>query len=340
MTNLEKVYYLDIDFLDYSKKNDIPNNIVYSESDINSTFIKAKLYLKGEVINLTDCLVTVGLRDIDDNCIVNNCEILNAELGEIKIPFVTSILSSSKYNKFDISIAKEDRKIVSPSYRFKIAESVVNGEYIEGNPNYDILVTLIDRVQNLLDETQILHDDVVALDQLITTNETEREMQEEVRQSNEALRISQEDTRKSEEVIRQANEEERKLAESTRIESENIRISSEDARNQAENIRISQENVRESQEGIRVQAETIRNSAEELRIQEEDLRKSQEVDRINAENLRIQSEEIRNANETVRESNETERMVAEEDRNARFLVMEDKVDKFIRDEAIWEVVEG
>lgn len=303
--NLEKVYYLDIDFLDYSKKNDIPNNIVYSESDINSTFIKAKLYLKGEPINLTDCTVTVGLRDIDDNCVVNYCEVINAELGEVKIPFVTSMLSPSKYNKFDISIAKEDRKIVSPSYRFKIAESVVNNEYIEGNPNYDVLTILIEKVEELVEIVNNLNTTITEAEQI-------RQAQEQARQSNESERISAENERKSQEQIRQSQEEARKLAEEARVSAEAERVIAEE--------------LRKTQELAREQAESVRNS--------------QETVRDNAEKLRLQEEETRKGNELVRESNEVERMVAEEDRNSRFLVMEDKVNKFIRDEVIWEVVEG
>ena len=120
VNELVKNYSLDIDFLNYNKNKSIPSNIIYSDSDINSTFINAVLYLQGEVINLTDCTVTVGVRDVDDNSVVNSCEIINALEGKIKIPFITSLLSTTSFKNFS----------EYSTFNFKLFETTVSSSKV------------------------------------------------------------------------------------------------------------------------------------------------------------------------------------------------------------------
>lgn len=203
VNELIKSYSLDIDFLDYEKNRNIPNNIIYSDSDINSTFINANLYLKGEAIDLTNCKVTVGVRDLDDRSVVNTCEIVNATEGKIKIPFTTSLLPKVGFSKFDISIIKEDKKIVSPSFAFRVVESVTDDDYYTESPNYDILVTLLSQVQGALDDIQATSEIVEELNITVSENEERRKSNELQRIENENQRIIDEGIRKSQEEIRQ-----------------------------------------------------------------------------------------------------------------------------------------
>lgn len=200
---LIKNYSLDIDFLDYSKNKNISNNIVYSDADINSTFINATLYLGEEIIDLADCTVVVGVRDIDDNSVVNSCEIVNATEGKIRIPFTTSLLPKVGFSKFDISIIKEDKKIVSPSFAFRVLESVTDDDYYESSPTYDILITLLSQVQGALDDINATAEIVEELNITISENEEKRKDNELQRIENENQRIVNENIRKSQEEIRQ-----------------------------------------------------------------------------------------------------------------------------------------
>ena len=200
---LIKNYSLDIDFLDYSKNKNISNNIVYSDADINSTFINATLYLGEEIIDLADCTVTVGVRDIDDNSVVNSCEIVNATEGKIKIPFTTSLLPKVGFSKFDISIIKEDKKIVSPSFAFRVVESVTDDDYYTESPTYDILITLLSQVQGALDDIQATSEIVEELNITVSENEEKRKSNELQRIEDENQRIISENIRKSQEEIRQ-----------------------------------------------------------------------------------------------------------------------------------------
>lgn len=200
---LIKNYSLDIDFLDYSKNRNVSNNIVYSDADINSTFINATLYLQGEIINLTDCVVTVGVKDLDDKSVVNTCEIISATEGKIKIPFTTSLLPKVGFSKFDISITKEDKKIVSPSFAFRVLESVTDDDYYESSPTYDILITLLSQVQGALDDINATAEIVEELNITISENEEKRKDNELQRIENENQRIVNENIRKSQEEIRQ-----------------------------------------------------------------------------------------------------------------------------------------
>ena len=290
---LIKNYSLDIDFLDYSKNKNISNNIVYSDADINSTFINATLYLQGEVINLTDCTVTVGVRDVDDNSVVNSCEIINALEGKIKIPFITSLLSTTSFNKFDICITKGDKKIVSPSFNFRVLESVTDDNVIVESPSYDILTILISKVDNLQKVSETLINDVSSLNSNITQSESTRESQEEIRKTNEFRRIDAENARISQESIRKSQEEIRKTAELSRVNNESARVSAENLRISQEAIRVEAEQSRVVVENSRVESEKIRSSQEVSRVESEKIRTSAENNRVNEENIRISNENKR-----------------------------------------------
>lgn len=102
---------------------------------------------------------------------------------------------------------------------------------------------------------------------------------EEIRKSNETLRISKENERKSAETTRQANE-------STRVSDETVRSNNENDRKKLEQIRIDMENGRKSkeeeritQERLRVEAEEARKNAENVRVTQEGIRQEQESQR-------------------------------------------------------------
>lgn len=197
-----KKYSLNIDFLDYEKKRNVTKDIVYSEGDVNTAFIYATLTMGGEVIDLEGHTVTVGIKNNDGEELVNGCEVADAKNGKIIIPFTSSSLSDIGFNKFEVVIYKGDKKIVSPTFVYRVAESVYNEGNVEDSNHYDVLLVLISQVQGALDSVKEVADRVEGLEGSMIDNEADRKLSEEqrkrdelIRQGNEILRQTQEQHR-------------------------------------------------------------------------------------------------------------------------------------------------
>lgn len=208
--NISKSYTLVVDFLDYGNRKDATKNIVYSEGDINTAFINATLILGGEVIDLTGCEVIIGIKNNSGEKLINSCIIENAVEGKVTIPFTTTALSMLGVNNFEVVLYKGDKKIVSPKYSYRVVESVSDEDFITGSNNYDILLVLMGKVQDVLDKSEGItsrieefEKEVVASENLRIENEKLRQTQEEKRKENELLRISNETTRQAQEENRQ-----------------------------------------------------------------------------------------------------------------------------------------
>lgn len=195
-TEIIKSYELNIDFLDYEKKRDITSNIVYSEGDVNTAFIDATLLLGGEIIDLEGCTVTASVKSGSDKQIKNFCDIVNAKEGKITIPFVTSSLSKIGFNKFEVAIYKNNKKIVSPMFNYRVVESATDNDSIEDSKEYDVLLVLISQVQEALKDMDTMASRVETLGKEVSTNE-------EVRKTNEVQRVSNEEVRVTNEAKRQ-----------------------------------------------------------------------------------------------------------------------------------------
>lgn len=116
--------------------------------------------------------------------------------------------------------------------------------------------------------------------------------------------VTEESARQLAENIRVESEENRLSSESSRILSENGRLSAELLRSSAEDQRIIDENQRLLDEISRGSAESIRNLAEIDRISNENARLQSEITRNSAELERIRLEDERILSESIRVSNE------------------------------------
>lgn len=199
-----KSYSVDIDFLDYEKKRDVTQKIVYSEGDVKTAYIYATLKMGEEVLNIEGHSITIGVKNSSGEYLVNGCEVVNAQEGQIKIPFTSSSLSRLGFNKFEVVLYKDEKKIVSPTFVYRVTESVTNGEGVEDSNNYDILLVLMSQVQGVLDRANEVTDRVESLETEMSTNEIVRGSNEIERKANEVTRLTNEVMRESQEEHRQA----------------------------------------------------------------------------------------------------------------------------------------
>lgn len=306
MSNKEvlKTYSLEIDFLDYNKKESVSRNIVYSEGDVNTAFIDAKLTIGGEKIELNDCIITVGIKNNRGKNLSNTCKILNEQEGLIRIPFNKSFLSKIGFNKFEIIIYKKDKKLVSPTYVYRVTESFTDNEGIEESENYDVLLVLISQVQEIIDNTRELNNSIQVTNQEINANE-------EIRKTNELQRIENE-------KVRQSNEENRQLQENNRqnVFSEKITEINEItsiAEEKLTNLDSVVENTINTKldskiEEVNIHVDTVINEKFLVKSEEIDLELSQKLsenDKKIEDKLNETSSVIQNANLKIQEIDET-----------------------------------
>lgn len=219
MSNVDilKQYSINIDFLDYEKKIDTTKSIVYSKGDVNSAFIHATLTMGDKIINLENCTVVVNIKNSEGENLTNGCEIVNAKKGIISIPLTSTALSTG-FNKFEVVIYTSSRQMVSPIYGYRVAENISNDESIEGKNEYDVLLLLISRVQENLDNIQVASKRVEEIEIEVSSNEEARKSNEVTRCNNEEIRLSNEVTRQTQEANRQVIFDEKVSVVNSKIE--------------------------------------------------------------------------------------------------------------------------
>ena len=192
-----KQYSINIDFLNYEKKKDVTKNIVYSKGDVDTAFIYATLTIGNKIIDLEGCTVTVNIKNNDGKSIVNYCDILDVKKGIILIPFTTSALAKSGFNKFEVVVTSNNKQIVSPMFDYRVVDNISDEDSVTGTNEYSVLVVLIGQVQDTLKNVKETEERVDILEELITSNEEARERNEAIRISNEKNRQTQESNRQN-----------------------------------------------------------------------------------------------------------------------------------------------
>ncbi|CEI72921.1 BppU family phage baseplate upper protein [Romboutsia hominis] len=132
-------YDITIDFDKMFTHN--ATNIYFSENDINTAKIRAKLVKKNEVINLTGTTVSIRLETITET-IDDIATIVDATTGIIEYTFPTNTLIEG-VNFFVLFLTKGDGTKASPKLAYKVLDSIEGTGAVEGTNEYPILIQLI-----------------------------------------------------------------------------------------------------------------------------------------------------------------------------------------------------
>lgn len=238
---ITKSYDLTIDIMDKSN-NDVPK-IEVVQGDFKTNILNISLVAEGTSVNVSNLTVSIAFKKQDGTVVLDTSgtdtmTITNASIGLIQCILRTQAIASVGDVIATVSLVDADnKKLTSTEFKFKVRESIDNGDAIESTNDIPILTQLISTTQNLENTIETAEAGRV-------TAENTRKNNENTRQTNEVGRVNAENTRVSQENSRKASETGRATAETSRVSAENDRVAAESNRMSAENTRVTNENQR------------------------------------------------------------------------------------------------
>lgn len=177
-------YAIKVDFKVFPTQFPFDTKAVFVNGDIGCK-MTAHLVSGGIPIDLTDSLVTINIKESNENVYSLSCEILDRENGIIAINLPHSLNDEVGVNIFEIVIRNSDDSVfVSPLLKYRVVAGVGTGDIPKEEPKLLILDSLISKVHKLDIDFQ---DGIRRVSQL--------ELSESIRVSNENERISNENNR-------------------------------------------------------------------------------------------------------------------------------------------------
>lgn len=167
-------------------------------------------------LNATDYELYIAEKKADGNKVLKACTINSDGTGLLVFDENMCISNGSASLQFILRNKKDNSWTRTIAFNARIHEAVLNNGDITSSTEFDVLSSLIVKVEEL--------------DKLVTDNEKIRQANEETRKINETKRINAENTRKQ-------NETARTNAESERVKNENTRIANEKTRQTQETKR-------------------------------------------------------------------------------------------------------
>lgn len=171
---ITKSYDLVVDIMDKSN-NDVPTNIEVVQGDYKTNILNITLTEDSTPVNLTNLTVTIAFKKADGTVVVDTTgsdtmSIVSATAGTIRCILRTQSISYAGDVIATVGLTSSiNEKITSTEFKFKVRESIDNGDALESTNDIPILTNMISTVQNL--ETTV------------ETAETTRVSQESARQS-------------------------------------------------------------------------------------------------------------------------------------------------------------
>jgi len=301
---LQKNFELQLDVMDQTPKH--LGRLV--KTDFGGNILNLRLTKSGKIFDLSEASsVTFTVRYNGSYLTAINGVIENVETGQVSLELPDVCVSYTGLYEMEVQVKDTGVQMTSAIFMYDVRGDLTDGADPSLDPEYPILIQLIDSVETL--------------ESAIETAEALRVTAENGRSTAEGLRVIAETGRDDAEIIRLASEitrisseDDRNSAETIRLASEITRISSETDRNNAEITRLSSEITRVNAESDRVIAETNRDDAEIIRLSSEIERNDAEVIRLASEIARVSSETDRDDAEVIRLSSEITRVSSENDR--------------------------
>lgn len=137
--------------VDVAKRN-LFQAIIAKQHDNNSRFLKVTLTNEGKPIQVdSSSVVTINARRADNEARPFG-GVVNSD-GTVTVPLAPWMLELDDVVKCDIGVVDtESRKLTSTSFELEVETAAYDGDGIEEDENYDLLVTLLSDVANAIDE--------------------------------------------------------------------------------------------------------------------------------------------------------------------------------------------
>lgn len=164
--DLQREYSFKIDLGEYDMNAPIDTKAIFIKGDKNTSILKASIYKRGTVVNLTGYTVTANIREGFNEVATTVCTIIDATAGLIEINLPESFVDEQGENTFEITLQKSNKVIVSQQYKYTVLDSLGEGN-AGGETQMTALQSLIQQVQeskimvdNIINELEVTQSDI------------------------------------------------------------------------------------------------------------------------------------------------------------------------------------
>lgn len=147
--------------------------VVAKQYDMNTRFIKATIVDDGNKITIpkSDTTMVIMNAQRTDGLSKGFDGVINED-GTVTVPLHSWMLELSGTVICDISVidmeTDDEKKLTTTSFALIVEKAAYGGDSITTDPQYDILISLIERVETLIGETETID---AALDNIIAIQE-------------------------------------------------------------------------------------------------------------------------------------------------------------------------
>ena len=156
MEDLQREYSFKIDLGEYDMNAPIDTKAIFIKGDKNTSILKASIYKRGTVVNLTGYTVTANIREGFNEVATTVCTIIDATAGLIEINLPESFVDEQGENTFEITLQKSNKVIVSQQYKYTVLDSLG-----EGNAGEETQMTALQSLIQQVQESKTMVDNIV-----------------------------------------------------------------------------------------------------------------------------------------------------------------------------------
>lgn len=156
MEDLQREYSFKIDLGEYDMNAPIDTKAIFIRGDKNTSILKASIYKRGTVVNLTGYTVTANIREGFNEVATTVCTIIDATAGLIEINLPESFVDEQGENTFEITLQKSNKVIVSQQYKYTVLDSLG-----EGNAGEETQMTALQSLIQQVQESKTMVDNIV-----------------------------------------------------------------------------------------------------------------------------------------------------------------------------------
>ena len=139
--------------------------LIYKEASIDrGKQFKVDIYLK-EVKNI------YANYKVNNKHFTDSIEIVDIENNIINVPFRSSVLEKGKHELEIIAVMKNGNVLPSSTFTYTVNESLENGEPIEAETNYPVLINLINSVEDSINSVEEAISKIPSKEELTTSIE-------------------------------------------------------------------------------------------------------------------------------------------------------------------------
>lgn len=177
--NLFRGYSIDVNMKALNKK--INTKAVFNQRDYKTAMLVFSFNMDGEALDITDCKVMAKILKNDDNKVVLEAQILDAESGLVAVGLGEQALACVGQNIIELVVQYNDQQLYSPQMMYIVSDNLYDEDEIVSSSDAQIL-------RDLLRDVNTVERDLIAITNLVNTEEEKRKIQEENRQKQEAYR--------------------------------------------------------------------------------------------------------------------------------------------------------